>query len=119
MQNRIDATIDMARAEREALRWILLSALWHARPYGATEHVLLMTARDVMRAGPSGAGRAVDAETPVRQVMEMLRDGATELAVTEGGQTIGSIGATEVMARLINPQGQSHGGAAAEEAPND
>ena len=48
MQNRIDATIDMARAEREALRWILLSALWHARPYGATEHVLLMTARDVM-----------------------------------------------------------------------
>ena len=48
MRNRIDATIDMARAEREALRWILLSALWYGRPYGATEHVLLMTARDVM-----------------------------------------------------------------------
>ena len=79
----------------------------HMNPLG------VLTARDVMRAGPSGAGRAVDAETPVRQVMEMLRDGATELAVTEGGQTIGSIGATEVMARLINPQGQNHGGAAA------
>jgi len=37
----------MARAEREALRWILLSALWHGRPYGVAEHVLLMTARDV------------------------------------------------------------------------
>lgn len=48
MQNRIDATIDMARAEREALRWILLSALWHGRPYGVSEHVLLMTARDVL-----------------------------------------------------------------------
>lgn len=79
----------------------------HMNPLG------VLTARDVMRAGPSGAGRAVDAETPVRRVMEMLRDGATELAVTEGSQTIGSIGATEVMARLINPQGQNHGGAAA------
>lgn len=48
MQNRIDATIDMARAERESLRWVLLSALWHARPYGANEHILLMTARDLM-----------------------------------------------------------------------
>lgn len=38
----------MARAEREALRWILLSALWHGRPYGVNEHVLLMTARDVL-----------------------------------------------------------------------
>lgn len=48
MENRIDAAIDMARAEREALRWILLSALWHGRPYGVSEHVLLMTARDVL-----------------------------------------------------------------------
>lgn len=79
----------------------------HMNPLG------VLTARDVMRAGPSSAARAVDAETPVRQVMEMLRDGVTELAVTEGGQTIGSIGATEVMARLINPQGQNQGGAAA------
>lgn len=79
----------------------------HMNPLG------VLTARDVMRAGPSSAARAVDAETPVRQVMEMLRDGVAELAVTEGGQTIGSIGATEVMARLINPQGQNQGGAAA------
>ena len=79
----------------------------HMNPLG------VLTARDVMRGGPSGAGRSVDAETPVRQVMELLRDGATELAVTEGDSVIGSIGATEVMARLINPQGQTHGGAAA------
>jgi len=65
----------------------------------------VLTARDVMRAGPSAAARAVEAETPVRQVMEMLRDGAAELAVTDGGVVIGTIGATEVMARLINPQG--------------
>ena len=47
MEKRIDAAIDLARAERETLRWIILSALWHGRPYGVNEHVLLMTARDI------------------------------------------------------------------------
>ena len=67
--------------------------------------LMVLTARDVMVAGPSGAGQAVDAETPVKQVMELLRDGAGELAVTESGQGIGAIHAAEVMARLINPRG--------------
>lgn len=71
----------------------------HMNPLG------VLTARDVMRAGPSSARPAVEAETPVRQVMEMLRDGATELAVTESGTIIGSISAADVMASLINPQG--------------
>ena len=31
-ERRLDAAIDMARAEREALRWLMLTALWHARP---------------------------------------------------------------------------------------
>ncbi|GIX17714.1 MAG: hypothetical protein KatS3mg119_1900 [Rhodothalassiaceae bacterium] len=39
--------IDMARAERETLRWVLLLALWHARPYGTSEYVLLRTAQDI------------------------------------------------------------------------
>lgn len=38
---------DIARAEREHLRWILLSALWYARPYGCNEHVLTRTAQDI------------------------------------------------------------------------
>ena len=67
--------------------------------------LMVLTARDVMVAGPSGAGQAVDAETPVKQVMELLRDGAGELAVTESGHGIGAIHAAEVMARLINPRG--------------
>ncbi|OIQ07422.1 MAG: choline ABC transporter ATP-binding protein [Rhodobacteraceae bacterium CG2_30_10_405] len=67
--------------------------------------LMVLTARDVMVAGPSGAGQAVDAETPVKQVMELLRDGAGELAVTESGHGIGSIHAAQVMARLINPRG--------------
>ncbi|MEW5790020.1 MAG: cytoplasmic protein [Pseudomonadota bacterium] len=44
---RIDAAIDIARAEREALRWIMLTALWHARPYGTTESVLLACAHEI------------------------------------------------------------------------
>lgn len=39
--------IDIARAERETLRWIILSALWHARPYGCSEYVITRTAQDV------------------------------------------------------------------------
>ncbi len=44
---RIDTAIDIARAERETLRWLMLTALWHARPYGATEHVLLACAHEI------------------------------------------------------------------------
>lgn len=39
--------VDMARAERETLRWIILAALWHARPYGTSEYVLLRAAQDI------------------------------------------------------------------------
>lgn len=47
MKSPIDTAIDMARAERETLRWVLVTALWHARPYGTTESVLLATAHDI------------------------------------------------------------------------
>ncbi|TXF11914.1 cytoplasmic protein [Pelomicrobium methylotrophicum] len=46
-ERRIDAAVDIARAEREALRWLLLTALWHARPYGTTESVLLACAHEI------------------------------------------------------------------------
>lgn len=39
--------IDHARAEREYLRWVILLALWHARPYGTTEGVILGACRDI------------------------------------------------------------------------
>lgn len=44
---RLDALIDTARAEREYLRWVILSALWHARPYGTTEAVIMGACRDI------------------------------------------------------------------------
>lgn len=71
----------------------------HMNPLG------VLTARDVMAKGATATGTAIDAETPVRKVMEMLRDGATELSVTDAGQPIGAIRATDVMARLIDPRG--------------
>ncbi len=64
----------------------------------------VLTARDVMEAG-SGAGVAVDCETPVRAVMTLLSGGAGEVSVTEHGQPIGVIRAPSLMARLINPRG--------------
>lgn len=39
--------IDMDKQRREQLRWVLLLALNHARPYGAAEIVLLGTAQGV------------------------------------------------------------------------
>ncbi|MEZ5753968.1 MAG: choline ABC transporter ATP-binding protein [Paracoccaceae bacterium] len=71
----------------------------HMNPLG------VLTARDVMSRGATATGHAIDAETPVKTVMEMLRDGATELSVIEQGQPIGAIRAADVMARLIDPRG--------------
>ena len=71
----------------------------HMNPLG------VLTARDVMAKGQSATGRAIDAETPVRTVMEMLRDGAADLTVTEGGHPVGAIRAADVIARLIDPRG--------------
>jgi hypothetical protein len=41
------SSIDMDKVRREQLRWILLLALDHARPYGAAEVVLLATVQGV------------------------------------------------------------------------
>lgn len=65
----------------------------------------VLTARDVMRPGPSAAPHAVDAETPVKEVMMLIRDGIEEVAVTDGAQGLGTIRAADVMARLVNPRG--------------
>lgn len=65
----------------------------------------VLTARDVMAPGQSASGALVEAETPVRTVMEMMRDGATELTVVDNGTPIGAIRAADVMGRLINPRG--------------
>jgi hypothetical protein len=46
----------------------------------------------------------VDAETPVKEVMARMRDGAAELSVTEDGQRIGVLRMASVLGRLIDPQ---------------
>ena len=69
----------------------------HMNPLG------VLTARDVMEAGVSTAS-SVDCELPVKEVMDAMAKGATELSVTEAGQPIGMIRAASLMARLINPR---------------
>lgn len=66
----------------------------------------VLTARDVMQAGSSTASSMeIDAETPVIQIMEHMRDGATDIAVTDKGQRIGTLTTAHVMGRLLNPRG--------------
>ncbi len=71
----------------------------HMNPLG------VLTARDVMQAGPCEATAAVDCETPVKAVMELLSKGVDELAVTEGPARIGRIRHADLMAKLLNPRG--------------
>ncbi len=65
----------------------------------------VLTARDVMDRGDSLASLSVAAETPVKQIMAMIRDGAGEIAVEEAGTRIGVLRAASIMGRLINPRG--------------
>jgi glycine betaine/proline transport system ATP-binding protein len=65
----------------------------------------VLTARDVMQRGTSTAKTELDAETPVIRIMEAMRDGATEIAVTESGARIGVLTSAHVMGRLVNPRG--------------
>jgi glycine betaine/proline transport system ATP-binding protein len=73
----------------------------HMNPLG------VLTARDVMVAGPGGGGVAVAADTPVKVLMEMLKGGAADVTVTDQGQPIGRVQATDVLARLLDPRGQA------------
>ncbi|KAF0173783.1 MAG: glycine betaine/proline transport system ATP-binding protein [Rhodobacteraceae bacterium] len=71
----------------------------HMNPLG------VLTARDVMEPGETAASHSLDAETPVKTLMEAMRDGAGEIAVTENGRRIGVLRAAYVMGRLVNPRG--------------
>ena len=73
----------------------------HMNPLG------VLTARDVMVSGPGGGGVAVAADTPVKVLMEMLKGGAVDVTVTDQGQPIGRVQATDVLARLLDPRGQA------------
>jgi glycine betaine/proline transport system ATP-binding protein len=64
----------------------------------------VLTARDVMETGDTNAPAAVDAELPVKAVMELMAKGVAELAVTQNGAKIGVVKAASLMGRLINPR---------------
>lgn len=71
----------------------------HMNPLG------VLTARDVMQPGGVASGTMVEAETPVKAVMEALRQGAETISVTESGQPVGTIRAADVIGKLLNPRG--------------
>lgn len=72
----------------------------HMNPLG------VLTARDVMEHGEaSAAARALPAETPVKEIMDLMAKGVSELVVTENGRNLGMIRTAGLMAKLINPRG--------------
>ena len=72
----------------------------HMNPLG------VLTARDVMEPGEAPAhARALDAETPVKDVMDLMAQGVAELVVTENGRNLGLVRTAGLIGRLINPRG--------------
>jgi glycine betaine/proline transport system ATP-binding protein len=72
----------------------------HMNPLG------VLTARDVMEPGePAEGARSLGAETPVKDIMQMMAEGAGEMAIVENGQTLGRVRSAGLMAKLINPRG--------------
>ena len=71
----------------------------HMNPLG------VLTARDVMEPGAASAtARSLDAETPVKDIMDLMSQGVAELVVTENGRNLGLIRTAGLMAKLINPR---------------
>ena len=83
--HRLDAIIDNARAEREFLRWVILNTLWHARPYGALETVILGACRDIPLRVTTDQVRAELRSLQKRGLLELQSDGpiwSAELSAT-------------------------------------
>ena len=73
----------------------------HMNPLG------VLTARDVMSPGAAGSeARAAAPQTAVRDIMQMMAEGAEEVAVIEDGRAIGVIRGAGLMARLTDPRGK-------------
>ena len=64
----------------------------------------VLTARDVMEPGTCD-GQSVDCEHPVKAVMGLMSNGATEINVTDAGVPVGVIRHASLLAKLINPRG--------------
>ncbi|WP_374641465.1 choline ABC transporter ATP-binding protein [Tabrizicola sp.] len=72
----------------------------HMNPLG------VLTARDVMEPGaPGAAAPELPAETPVKDIMDLMSKGVAELVVTEHGRNLGMVRTASLMAKLINPRG--------------
>lgn len=64
----------------------------------------VLTAHDVMVPG-AGTGPQVGPDTPVREVMGMLRKGVDEVTVADATGPVGVIRSSTVLDRLIDPRG--------------
>ncbi len=73
----------------------------HMNPLG------VLTARDVMEIGvASASARELSAETPVKDIMQMMSQGVTEMVVIDNGRNLGLIRTASLMAKLIDPRGR-------------
>lgn len=86
--DKLDHLIDHARAEREYLRWVILLALWHARPYGTTEGVILGACRDIpLRVTADEVRRELDSLAK-RGLVDVERGALWSATLTAAGEDV-------------------------------
>ncbi len=85
---RDDHPIDHARAEREYLRWVILLALWHARPYGTGEGVILATCRDIHLRVTIDELRREMASLHKRGLVHVTQDALWSAELTAAGEDV-------------------------------
>ena len=75
----------------------------HMNPLG------VLTARDAMEPtpGPFPTSGQTDVDTPIRDVMSLLKGETRALTLIEAGVTVGQITREGVLKRLLNPRGQA------------
>lgn len=101
--DKLGAVIDHARAEREYLRWVILLALWHARPYGTTEGVILSACRDIpLRATTDEVRRELDS-LEKRGLVAVQRGALWSAQLTAAGEDVVDYRA-EAPAGIARPQ---------------
>lgn len=87
-KDKLSAVIDHARAEREYLRWVILLALWHARPYGTTEGVILGACRDIPLRVTQDEVRRELASLAKRGLVQVTEGPVWQAEITAAGEDV-------------------------------
>lgn len=96
--------IQVARAEKEFMRWVILSALSRAEPYGANEHVIARTVQDIPLRGTSDVVRRELAYLEGHTLVQVEKTGIWAAKLTAKGSDFVDYRAEDIAGIARPPQ---------------